>query len=135
MKEKKCTCEEPSEFDDRHEIDCDLIPDLRGWFWYPHDGEIENGGAWVNPKDLSAVCIEVKGYFIVVAREDDEDDDDEGEPGKTRPLLQVACKASVLNGDDQDQRRLSSPFAGPPPRFVSSPSRPPPRVSSFSNGL
>ena len=29
---KKCTCEEPSEFDDHHEIDCDLIPDLRGWF-------------------------------------------------------------------------------------------------------
>ena len=26
-------------------------------------------------------------------------------------------EASLLNGDDQDQRRLSSPFAGPPPRF------------------
>jgi hypothetical protein len=35
---------------------------------------------------------------------------------------------SVLNGDDRDRCRLSSPFAGPPPRFASSPSRPrPPR--------
>jgi hypothetical protein len=46
-----------------------------------------------------------------------------------------SIRASVLNGDDQDRRRLCSPFAGPPPRFVSSPSRPPPQVSSFSNGL
>jgi hypothetical protein len=49
--------------------------------------------------------------------------------------LEESIKASVLNGDGQDRRRLSSPFAGPPPRFVSSPSRPPPRVSLFSNGL
>jgi hypothetical protein len=37
--------------------------------------------------------------------------------------------ASVLNGDDQDRCRLSSPFAGPPPRSVSSPSRPQRQVS------
>src|SRR5580693_4601113 len=42
-------------------------------------------------------------------------------------------KGSVLNGDDQDRRRLPSPFAGPPTRFVSSPWRPPPQVSLFSN--
>ena len=100
---------------------------------YPYDGEIESGSVWVNSKDLSAVCILVTGYFIVVAREDDHDD--EGEPGKTPPLSQVACNASVINGDDQDRRRLSAPFAGPPSRFVSSPSRLPPQVSSFSNGL
>ena len=47
----------------------------------------------------------------------------------------VFLTPSVLNGDDQYRRRLSSPFAGPLPQFVSSPSRPPPQVSLFSNGL
>jgi hypothetical protein len=51
MKNRYCTCEEPSEFDDHHEIDCYVTPDLLGWFCYPHDGEIENGAIWVNPKD------------------------------------------------------------------------------------
>jgi hypothetical protein len=34
-------------------------------------------------------------------------------------------EASLFNGDDQGRRRLSSLFAGPPPRFGSSPSRRP----------
>ena len=70
---KKCTCEGPLEFDDHHEPDCDLVPNLSGWFWFPCDGEIENGGVWVNPKDLSAIVIEVKGHFIVVARDPDDE--------------------------------------------------------------
>ena len=53
----------------------------------------------------------------------------------TRLPLEESIKASVLNGDDQDQRRLSSLFVGPLPRFVSLPSRPPPQVSLFWNGL
>jgi hypothetical protein len=53
----------------------------------------------------------------------------------TRRYDQHVAKARVLNGDDQDRRRLSLPFVGRPPRFVSSPSRPRPQASSFSNGL
>jgi hypothetical protein len=54
---------------------------------------------------------------------------------RTQRYGQHVVKASVFNGDDQDRRRLSSPSAGRPPRFASSPSRPPPQVSLFSNGL
>src|ERR1700677_3663145 len=49
-----------------------------------------------------------------------------------RPHALVAVRRvdqGLLNGDDQDRCLLSSPFAEPPPRSVSSPSRLPPQVS------
>jgi hypothetical protein len=73
---KKCTCIGPLEFDDHHEIACDLIPDLSECFWYPHDGEIENGGVWVDPKDLSAIVLKVKHSYIVVKRESDDEEEE-----------------------------------------------------------
>ena len=42
---------------------------------------------------------------------------------------------TILNGDDRGQCRLSLLFAGPQPRFVSSPLQRPPRPSSLSNGF
>ena len=49
---KKCTCEDPSEFNgegdpayDRHERWCDLAPDLSGWLWFPHDGELRTAAS------------------------------------------------------------------------------------------
>lgn len=63
----RCTCE-PDEFD-RHEMDCDLSPDLSGWYWYPQDGEIEGGGVWVNPADPRVIYLEVKGRLCRVPRQ------------------------------------------------------------------
>jgi len=28
---------------------------LDGWLFYPHDGELENGGVFVNPQDKSKI--------------------------------------------------------------------------------
>jgi len=65
-----CTCNAPSEYNNednvsihRHEEECALAPNLEGWLWYPHDGEIENGGVWVNPSDTSVIYLEVRGYL------------------------------------------------------------------------
>jgi hypothetical protein len=45
----------------RHFIDCPLAPDVTGWLFYPHDGELENGGIYVNPDDQSCILLLVKG--------------------------------------------------------------------------
>jgi len=44
-----CTCDCPSEYNHednvsmhRHELRCDLAPDVDEWDWYPHDGELDN---------------------------------------------------------------------------------------------
>ena len=74
--EKKCTCVGPKAFDDHHEIACDLIPDLGACLWYPHDGEIEDGGVWVDPDDLSAIVLKVKNSYIVVKREADDEEEE-----------------------------------------------------------
>jgi hypothetical protein len=31
----------------RHELRCDLAPDVDEWNWYPHDGELEDGGVGI----------------------------------------------------------------------------------------
>jgi hypothetical protein len=66
----RCTCEAPSEYNergnpayDRHEINCKLAPDVEGWLWYPHDGELEEGGVLVNPIDRTCVYLLVRGYL------------------------------------------------------------------------
>ena len=65
----RCTCVAPSEFNaprsksNRHMPECALAPDTTDWLWYPHDGEIEGGGVWVNPEDRSKIYLEVKGYL------------------------------------------------------------------------
>lgn len=67
-----CTCESISEYNsedpiyDRHEPECALSPNLDGWLWYPHDGELENGGVYVNPADTSWIYLLVKGYLCPV---------------------------------------------------------------------
>ena len=68
-----CTCDYPSEYNsetdpdhDRHELGCDLAPDVTGWNWYPHDGELEGGGVFVNPADDSCIYLLVKGYLCKV---------------------------------------------------------------------
>jgi hypothetical protein len=39
-----CNCDGPLRYsDNRHASDCPLAPDLKGWLFYPHDGELENG--------------------------------------------------------------------------------------------
>jgi hypothetical protein len=64
-----CTCEDLSEYNegdprhDRHLFNCALVPDMDGWLWYPHDGELENGGVFVNPADPSRIYLLVKGYL------------------------------------------------------------------------
>jgi hypothetical protein len=70
-----CTCEFPSDHNDpenpaydRHEPDCDLSPDLTGWLFYEHDGELENGGVWVHPTDKRRIFLEVDGYLCAVPR-------------------------------------------------------------------
>jgi hypothetical protein len=64
-----CTCDEPSEHNypdnpayHRHVFDCELAPDINdSWNFYPHSGELEEGGVYVNPADLSCVWLLVKG--------------------------------------------------------------------------
>ena len=78
---KQCTCE-GSEYDagdkwDRHTPECALSPDTTGWLWYPHDGEIEDGGVWVNPEDRSKIYLEVKGYVAPAFLNEDEFSDEE----------------------------------------------------------
>jgi hypothetical protein len=109
---KTCTREEPSEFEGRYQVDCDLIPDLRNWYLYPYGGGIEIDGVLVNPKDqarspsrLTAASSWWPAKSTTMTR---------ASRGKRRPCCRLPCKARVLNGDDQDQCRLSSPFAEPP---------------------
>jgi hypothetical protein len=72
-----CTCDAPSEYNDadntemhRHLPDCALAPDIDDtWLWYPHSGELENGGVYVNPADVSTIYLEVDGYLCRVPQE------------------------------------------------------------------
>jgi hypothetical protein len=83
-----CTCDAPSEYNDpdkpaydRHLFDCALAPDITDdWLWYPHDGELESGGVYVNPTDRSCLYLVVKEYLCrVPLDETDDDDDDHGD--------------------------------------------------------
>jgi hypothetical protein len=58
-----CTCDALSGFDDQHTPECALMPDLRSWLFYPHDGELEDGGVYVHPTDKSCVYLLVKGVL------------------------------------------------------------------------
>ena len=65
----RCTCG-GSEYDDdprdkwsRHLPECPVSPDTTDWLWYPHSGEIEDGGVLVNPEDRSKIYLMVKGYL------------------------------------------------------------------------
>jgi ABC-type amino acid transport substrate-binding protein len=51
------------------------------------------------------------------------------------PALERVDQSDRPQRHDQNRYRLSSPFAGRPPRFASSPLRRPPQVSLLSNGL
>jgi hypothetical protein len=75
MRRLRCTCDTPSEFNrqdvlgyDRHQPKCDLAPNVATWFWYPHDGELEEGGVYVNPADFSCVYLLVGGYLCRAPR-------------------------------------------------------------------
>jgi hypothetical protein len=68
-----CTCEIPSDYNDpdrpeydRHEPDCALAPDLTGWLWYEHDGELERGGVYVHPTDRRCIYLLVNRYLCRV---------------------------------------------------------------------
>jgi hypothetical protein len=70
-----CSCAHPSEYNrqenpeyDRHEPGCDLAPDLAGMLWYPHGGEIENGGVYVDPDDSSYVLLQTRQYLCRAPR-------------------------------------------------------------------
>jgi hypothetical protein len=39
---------------------------LKGWLFYPHDGELENGGVYVHPTDKSHIWLLVKNRLIRV---------------------------------------------------------------------
>jgi hypothetical protein len=43
-----------------------LAPDLKGWLFYPHDGELQNGGVYVHHDDKSHIYLLVKGMLIRV---------------------------------------------------------------------
>jgi hypothetical protein len=87
---RQCTCEVPSDYNslsspdyDRHERGCDLAPNLDDWQFYKHDGELENGGVWVNPSDLDCIYLEVRGYLCRV-------------PRKVRPDVEICGGGSVF---------------------------------------
>jgi hypothetical protein len=66
-----CTCDGPAEFGDgRHEPDCLRAPDLAGWLFYPHDGELEDGGVYVHPTDQARIYLLASGMLIPVDAED-----------------------------------------------------------------
>jgi hypothetical protein len=76
-KARRCTCDAPSEYNsprskwNRHLPECAKSPDLEGFLWYAHSGEIEGGGVFVNPNDRSIIYLLVKGYLCPVSREDE----------------------------------------------------------------
>jgi hypothetical protein len=64
-----CDCD-PDEFGDgRHTPDCPFAPDITGWLFYPHDGELENGGVYVNPDDAGCIYPLVRGHLVIAERE------------------------------------------------------------------
>ena len=60
-----CTCVGSEYRDDRHTLECLCAPEIPNhWLWYPHDGELENGGVYVDPADRSKIYLFVKGYLV-----------------------------------------------------------------------
>jgi hypothetical protein len=39
---------------------------VEGFLYYPHDGELEDGGVYVNPRDKSYIDLLVKGRYTRV---------------------------------------------------------------------
>jgi len=78
MNTQRCTCRRVSEFNknqgrtaafvpyERHELECALSPDLDDWLFYPHDGELENGGVFVHPDENSHIYLKVRRYLCRV---------------------------------------------------------------------
>jgi hypothetical protein len=76
-KRKRCTCEEVSQYNsprdkwNRHLPECACSPEITDdWLWYPHDGELEDGGVWIDPGDPTKIYLEVKegaGYYLAPA--------------------------------------------------------------------
>jgi hypothetical protein len=68
----KCICDGPAEFGDkRHEPHCPCAPKLdNGWAWYPHDGELENGGVFAHLTDPRRIYLLVRGCLVPVERRD-----------------------------------------------------------------
>jgi hypothetical protein len=79
----KCTCVLPSVYNDpdrpgygRHEFECACAPNLEGWLFYPHDGELEGGGIYVHPADRSCVYLLIDDYLCRVPRQDGDASDE-----------------------------------------------------------
>ena len=69
------TCDCPSEYNHednfimhRHELTCNLAPLVAEWNSFPHDGELEDGGVFVNPADDSCIYLLVKVYLCKVPK-------------------------------------------------------------------
>jgi hypothetical protein len=91
-----CTCKKPAEFDDHHEIDCDLTPDLTRWRYFSADRELEVGAVFVNHLDLSTICLRVGARYVVIAHEGD----DEFEPEKTPSSELVEAHKAMTKAHD-----------------------------------
>jgi hypothetical protein len=88
-----CTCEAPSEFNrrenpsyDRHEPECALAPDVKGWLWYPHDGELDRGGVYVHPGRRTHIYLLAGGYLSRAPLWESDDGPGEFEPVDPPPV-------------------------------------------------